>query len=736
MANTKVTGDLIASSTIATGNIADNAVTSDKISGITTAHIAEGSNLYYTDARADARVALIVDSAPATLDTLNELAAALGDDPNFATTTANSIGLKAPLASPSFTGNATFGGNVGIGTGNTIYADLEVKRAGEVTLALHNSSAITSGNRGNLAFYNSSVSTVATIRAAADTDNVGTALEFYTRPVGGSLTNSMTIDSSGKSTFYSNEIEVYASSSSASLILNSGDATKDEWTIVTTDLAGDAYLRFVDTTTATTVMSLRDNGNLGIGTNSPDVKLDIRNGELIVRPSATGFGGAGKIGHSSSNAILQLYDSSGNEDVRISTSLSSYFNGGNVGIGTDSPTDLLTLEKTDTNSVQLVIDNNNTSDAGTETSKIRFRHYRSYVAGLNDAGEITVGKEEAWDASGDRNSYMSFGTRNGTVGVTERMRIDSLGNVGIGTTSPGDYNVSDNPILAVGNTATANNSSQISVLSGSSGFGYLLFGDGETGNEAYRGQVRYGHTNDSLEFVTAGTERMRIDSSKMQLTTGATNQAVIQMSTNSAYQIRGGGNYGYISLVAPILRFDTNGTERMRITSDGDVLFGTQGLPNGTSVYGSAFTDETSNRMILRMASSTTGAVNLVQFYNGNGLVGKIQTNGSATSYITSSDYRLKENVVEMTGALDRVSQLKPSRFNFIADADKTVDGFLAHEVQEIVPEAITGEKDAVDEEGNPEYQGIDQSKLVPLLVGAIQELKAEIETLKLQINN
>ena len=119
MANTKVTGDLIASSTIATGNIADNAVTSDKISGITTAHIAEGSNLYYTDARADARVALIVDSAPATLDTLNELAAALGDDPNFATTTANSIGLKAPLASPSFTGNASFAGSVNITGGTT-----------------------------------------------------------------------------------------------------------------------------------------------------------------------------------------------------------------------------------------------------------------------------------------------------------------------------------------------------------------------------------------------------------------------------------------------------------------------------------------------------------------------------------------------------------------------------------------------------------------------------------------
>ncbi|MGY8866839.1 MAG: hypothetical protein ACKVJK_14675, partial [Methylophagaceae bacterium] len=135
MANTKVTGDLIASSTIATGNIADNAVTSDKISGITTAHITEGSNLYYTnaradaritaattsdltegtnlyytDARADARAALLVDSAPSTLDTLNELAAALGDDPNFATTVTNSIATKLPLAGGTLTGNLGIGG--------------------------------------------------------------------------------------------------------------------------------------------------------------------------------------------------------------------------------------------------------------------------------------------------------------------------------------------------------------------------------------------------------------------------------------------------------------------------------------------------------------------------------------------------------------------------------------------------------------------------------------------------
>jgi hypothetical protein len=103
-------------------------------------------------------------------------------------------------------------------------------------------------------------------------------------------------------------------------------------------------------------------------------------------------------------------------------------------------------------------------------------------------------------------------------------------------------------------------------------------------------------------------------------------------------------------------------------------------------------------------------------------------------AFNTSSDYRLKENVVAMTGATDRLKQLNPSRFNFIADADTTVDGFLAHEVQAVVPEAITGTKDAVDADGNPVYQGIDQSKLVPLLTAALQEALTKIDALEARI--
>ena len=131
-----------------------------------------------------------------------------------------------------------------------------------------------------------------------------------------------------------------------------------------------------------------------------------------------------------------------------------------------------------------------------------------------------------------------------------------------------------------------------------------------------------------------------------------------------------------------------------------------------------------------------------MRFYNSSGsTVGTITQNGtSSTSYNTSSDYRLKENIIPMTGSIDRLKQLKPSRFNFIEQnkedrvATPTVDGFIAHEVSDIIPESITGEKDGLDFEGNPEYQSIDQSKIVPLLTGALQEAISKIESLEARI--
>ena len=138
----------------------------------------------------------------------------------------------------------------------------------------------------------------------------------------------------------------------------------------------------------------------------------------------------------------------------------------------------------------------------------------------------------------------------------------------------------------------------------------------------------------------------------------------------------------------------------------------------------------------IMMFGSNQFGTNQIEFYHKNpgtsqAYVGRISTSGSATSYVTSSDYRLKENIIPISESISRLNQLKPSRFNFIEEPGKVVDGFIAHEVQDIVPEAIVGEKDEVDEEGGIIPQGIDQAKLVPLLVAAVQELEARVKELE-----
>ena len=216
----------------------------------------------------------------------------------------------------------------------------------------------------------------------------------------------------------------------------------------------------------------------------------------------------------------------------------------------------------------------------------------------------------------------------------------------------------------------------------------------------------------------------------------------LQRNDVEKYNIGLGGNDNLAFINA-------SGVATVSITSGGDVLIGTTSTPNGTANYGSSFSGESNSRMVLRLATSSTAQLSVARFFNPNGQVGEIKTDGSSTIYVTSSDYRLKEDWQPMANALDRIEALKPINFAWKVDG-KRVDGFLAHELQEVVPEAVTGEKDAteeyeipavLDEEGNvieeavmgtrDVYQGIDQSKIVPLLVAAIQELKAEIELLK-----
>jgi len=320
---------------------------------------------------------------------------------------------------------------------------------------------------------------------------------------------------------------------------------------------------------------------------------------------------------------------------------------------------------------------------------------------------------------------------------TDTLFIDSSANkVGIGTTTPSTK-------LHVNSTDTS--SEALATFDRSDGaVSSQIYYDGSDG------AISFGTTtNHPIAFDTNNTERMRIDSSgNIYAGYGAANSASIYLNSHTAYS-------GRISQSGSDMLFHTGSgqPERMRIDSSGRLLVNTTSTTGG-SLCTAALGNNTTG-VPLETISTTTGAgaVYAATFYNGATFSGSITVNGSSTAFNTSSDYRLKENVTDVTDGITRVKQLAPKRFNFIADADTTVDGFLAHEAATVVPEAVTGTHNEVevwvegeelpdgvsvgdnklDDDGNtiPKYQGIDQSKLVPLLTAALQEAIAKIETLE-----
>ena len=331
------------------------------------------------------------------------------------------------------------------------------------------------------------------------------------------------------------------------------------------------------------------------------------------------------------------------------------------------------------------------------------------------AGAVTVPQLNADNIRIDGNTISSIDA-NGNLTLDPNGTGDTIiasGNVGIGTSSPSTVLHIDNggsngsgqaDAVRLHNPGTsAGDGAGIKFSSGTSTTGAGIFGIGQALNSA------------NLVFRAGGdTERMRIDSSgHVQIQSNAsTGNLVFKESTTDSWSIRNNGANGYLAFFD-----DYNNAERMRIGNSGKLCV------NRTSGGGTANIKSQSNSFA-------------IEFYHhsNDASVGYIGTTTSSTSYNTSSDYRLKEAVVNMTGAIDRVKALAPKRFNFIADDSVTVDGFLAHEAQAVVPEAITGTHNEVDENGDAVMQGIDQSKLVPLLTGALQEAIAKIETLETKV--
>jgi Chaperone of endosialidase len=270
-----------------------------------------------------------------------------------------------------------------------------------------------------------------------------------------------------------------------------------------------------------------------------------------------------------------------------------------------------------------------------------------------------------------------------------------------------------------------------------------------TSNTSMPSKLSFSTTADG---ASTPTTRATIDSSgrlglgttspngALEIASSAVNQLIINDPTSTGNgnktvyvnAIKSGTGYHNLSVNGYELYFKSGGseTERMRISSGGGLLINTTTHRDSARLVVDG--DGTNANSVFY--APTTVAYSVLYFRNPNGNVGRIDLSGTSTSYATTSDYRVKENVSSLTGAIDRLNQLQVHRFNFIADPDKTVDGFIAHEAQAVVPECVTGTKDEVDADGNPIYQGIDQSKLVPLLTAALQEAIAKIETLEAKV--
>ena len=274
--------------------------------------------------------------------------------------------------------------------------------------------------------------------------------------------------------------------------------------------------------------------------------------------------------------------------------------------------------------------------------------------------------------AGDTSGQLELKTNNGTTAIT----IDTSQNVGIGTSSP---------------------SGKLHVKGGN---------------------------NNSLYIDNGGTQY----TSAYWFNNGTQKAGVYWDNTNTLYYIdnqTANGQNIYNAGSSGTHRFTINSTEAMRIDSSGRLLVNrttanAQMCLNyaGSSIEGFSINDS---------ASSSGSAA--VRFQFGGTGVGGITLTGSTTSYNTSSDYRLKENIAPMTGALNTIAQLKPVTYNWKSNGTSG-QGFIAHELQEVVPDCVIGEKDAVNEDGSIKAQGIDTSFLVATLTKAIQEQQTLIESL------
>tara|TARA_Y100000590_G_scaffold939_1_gene1174 strand:+ start:1035 stop:2795 length:1761 start_codon:yes stop_codon:yes gene_type:complete len=526
-------------------------------------------------------------------------------------------------------------------------------------------------------------------------------------------------------------------------------------TISSTDTDGNIALS-PNGSGAVTVSSLSTSGNIGLGVtpetwHSGSDAIQGANFSLSSEAAA----GAGK----SITLAYNQYIDSGNAWTYINADEASYYqqyNGAHY--FATAPAGSADGDVTNTNKLTIAND-------GTST-------FANKVTIDNDAAEHLTLKRDGshwWDIQVGSNGNLNIQKN----GAADTLIIDGSGNA----TFSGDVVVKSSGVVACFGDADARDSDaagqygagcfQYQFQNGSATRGAVLelggdlnageimgglafFRSGNGTNMKLRASVEAQLTSESnpggkLKFTTAAdaatqpSVRMLINEDGkvaighssptygLDVISGSGIKVADNASNNRCVWGTSGGNYAQFM-------YDSSNNQKVQIAT-GTISYFTGGnVYIGTTTAVGAGTEGIEFRSdygYFKTGRNSTGSVGHWLIINANGEQGSVTTTASATQFNTSSDYRLKENQVAISDGLTRLNQLKPYRFNFKVDKDTTVDGFFAHEVSSIVPEAITGEKDAVDSDGNIKVQQIDQAKLVPLLVAAVQELSAKVTALE-----